>query len=133
LQSSSYRSRRGPRPKTPEPFDPTKLLTLAIAIAATADEASHRTAINRAYYAAFLLARSSVGLDSNTSSGVHMDVIDRLLPKNLASKLDSLFRLRKVADYETVPRRSEHYDWTGNWERARRLAEIIVEELQRRA
>lgn len=45
----------------PEPFDPLNLLKLAQDLANIGGEAEFRTAVGRAYYSLFLLAREKTG------------------------------------------------------------------------
>ena len=61
-----------------------------------------RTAINRAYYGAFLTARNYAGIN-NSSGSIHNEVISYYQNQNIGkvgNSLDSLKRLRQKADYE---------------------------------
>lgn len=107
-------------------------MLLATELATDPRESNLRTAVGRAYYAAFLFARENVGADDNTSAGVHKNVIDALTPKNMSDKLQQLLWLRKVADYELVPKRVEYYDWHANWTEAKRLSDLLITEFKRR-
>ena len=61
-----------------------------------------RTAISRAYYAVFILARHILGLDLHKTPEVHRIVVEKLreLSKPLGDKLQELRRRRNEADYE---------------------------------
>lgn len=65
-----------------------------------------RTAIGRSYYAAFLTTLEKLrgrGVKFTDDSRIHSDVRDglhRLKKSNIASKLESLFRMRVDADYK---------------------------------
>jgi hypothetical protein len=74
------------------------------------DEASLRTAINRVYYAAHLLAREKLisrgELVPKGTGDDHWQVIKTLRPgktRGLADMLDELRRLRQHADYHLNP------------------------------
>ncbi len=65
-------------------------------------EVQLRTAINRAYYGAFLTARDSAGI-SFSQANVHIAVASHYRDEKngiVANNLDSLKRLRQKADYE---------------------------------
>ncbi len=64
----------------------------------------HRTAIGRAYYAAFLLVRKHLGEQGHSFAEVgqvHKDVINTAMTRNRAigNKLQTLYRARIEADY----------------------------------
>ena len=81
---------------------PADFLTAAEKVAASASsEGDRRTAIGRAYYAAFLEAREKAGL-SNTRESVHKEVADWIfahVPGHTPQKFQSLHALRIRADY----------------------------------
>lgn len=89
------------------PFDPLGFLALAETLAqAVAEEAHHRSAISRAYYSVFLLAREKL-MTSNvlapfTTGEVHREVVRALRSVNQANgdQLDKLRRQRNRADYD---------------------------------
>jgi hypothetical protein len=91
-------------------------------------EAVLRTAIGRAYYTAFLLARDRTGV--TTTHGAHLAVITqlRMRDRTAGHQLDVLRHLRTVADYELRPRRTADQDWVRNWA----VAETIVSNLLRK-
>jgi uncharacterized protein (UPF0332 family) len=67
-------------------------------------ESKVRTAIGRAYYAAFLIAQAkleSLGDSFTNEKRIHADVIEKLSARDsgLGSKLNSLFYYRVDADY----------------------------------
>ena len=70
------------------------------------DEASHRSAVSRAYYGVFCIARNRLSMTYDKSRSVHWQVIKRLRESNnpkhkkLAKILSDLKRARERADYE---------------------------------
>jgi len=70
------------------------------------DEASHRSAVSRAYYGVFCIARNRLSMTYDKSRFVHWQVIKRLWKSNnpkhkkLAKILSDLKRARERADYE---------------------------------
>ena len=113
------------------PFDLMRFVTLADELASgTNDEARLRTAISRLYYGVFLLARQRAGIDERRF--VHERVRTALSSTNsrLAASLGVVGRLRDVADYEELPGNLHERDWSRNWQRARRNAEIVLTELR---
>ena len=68
----------------------------------TGQEMVYRNVINRAYYGAFLTARDSANITSDSGS-VHRDVIEHYQNNNksiISNNLDDLKRLRQIADYK---------------------------------
>jgi len=114
-------------------FDPLDFLTLAQSMASSgAQESELRTAVGRAYYALFLMARDK--MDVRRRNSVHHETIKRLKKtegyRTMADQLDELSRLRKVADYELTPIKPEHQNWPENWSRASLLVDRIRPRLQ---
>jgi len=87
-------------------FDPRDFILLAKSLAAEgASEADVRTAISRAYYGSFLLARSQTRLDDLRGPEVHRLVLEslyRLELPHLATRLHTLRTMRNEADYDTT-------------------------------
>lgn len=89
-------------------FDWSKYLDLASCITgepAADAEASYRTAISRAYYAAFCTARDYVSKKNNTSynSDAHRRVrtdLEKAASQKLANQLRTIMDMRHKADYE---------------------------------
>ena len=111
-------------------FDPLDFLRLADDLATDeAGEAALRTAIGRAYYAVYLLARSKTSVRDRRSA--HVRVREEISPTNqrLASLLGSMSKHRDVADYEPVPHSQQFRNWRRNWEHVRRNAYDALEEL----
>lgn len=88
-------------------FAPLSFFTLAqqLRSASSKDDAELRSAISRAYYAAFLVARDAKGMSSRGVSG-HAAVIDTFMTGNgadiaIGNRLSTLKKLREKADYET--------------------------------
>jgi uncharacterized protein (UPF0332 family) len=105
-------------------FNPINFLALAEALAdADADETKLRTAINRAYYAVFLLARARTGA-TEVEEGTH-SAVRRLLTqrgyREVAQRLAKLYDYRVEADYDLSPATSEQ-NWTETWQEAHILA-----------
>ena len=91
------------------PFDPLIFLELAKKIRSNKNfdyQGKLRTAIGRAYYAAFLKSLSklqSLGDSFSDNSRIHSEVRYKLQKRkksNIASKLESLFKMRIRADYK---------------------------------
>lgn len=88
-------------------FDPERFLEIANKILADRqyhDESGWRTAIGRAYYAAFLAVMKrlqSLGSTFADADRIHRDVIQELMKRNtgLANQLDQLREKRVDADY----------------------------------
>lgn len=111
-------------------FDPLLFLQLADELAtADADEATLRTAVGRAYYAVFLLARSKVGVHGRHN--IHERVRQTISPVNsrAASLLGSIAYVRFVADYELQPNNPRYRNWRRNWERVRNDVVNVLDEL----
>jgi uncharacterized protein (UPF0332 family) len=95
-------------------FDPRQYLSLAASVLATTpDEAALRSAVSRAYYAAFLVAREYVddrGIRGRSRSGRRLGSHERVIfsigavPDELAitmrNRLFRLKRLRTSVDYD---------------------------------
>jgi uncharacterized protein (UPF0332 family) len=93
-------------------FNWSHFFEVAQCLAETDDEASYRSALSRAYYAAFhharmYLARIDPELQIPAHGGAHEAVPQQLKlqnrtrqAKNAGTKLDKLKRLRKWADYD---------------------------------
>lgn len=85
-------------------FDPVEFFYIARKLykaSETLDSGTARTCINRAYYAAFLVAREK-SKNKSDGVGVHSDVIAHYKKKTpkLGNQLSTLFYKRKKADYE---------------------------------
>ena len=93
-------------------------------------EADLRTAIGRLYYAAFLLARESLGVTGR--SHIHGRVIGEVARNDrvAAVELEKLFDLRTLADYDLEIQDPLRNDWQRNYQMARRLANFILERLR---
>lgn len=108
-------------------FDPTLFLNIARELGQTSEEERLRTAIGRAYYAVFLVAREKLGV--TTRKQVHQMVIEELRRKPgtraIGDQLDRLRRLRTEADYDL---RSTS-NWRTNWTTAQSLAERLLPKL----
>ncbi len=95
-------------------FDPRRYLSLAEhVLAASEDEAAWRSALSRAYYAAFLVAREYVdgrGIKGRARSGRRLGSHERVIfsvgaiPDEMSSTMrNTLFRLKRLrtnADYD---------------------------------
>jgi len=84
-------------------FNPIEFIDLARELLLPSDgEGRIRTAMGRAYYASFLIARGAVGINEKTPD-VHRRVVSALYQRNpvIANKLHLLRRQRNFADYDT--------------------------------
>lgn len=85
-------------------FEPKEFISISKELSAGETEAHYRSLVNRAYYGAFGYAKIKLNIYS-TDISVHKDVISTLKrsPKpeeaKAGSRLESLFKLRKFADY----------------------------------
>ena len=114
-----------------QPFDPVKFLGLARELASQGrEEARLRTAVGRAYYALFLIARGKTGLRGKKAT--HRDVIKAVKKRNPSTghQLDALFRLRKLADYQLLPDNQNNRDWIQNWNRAEKIVNHVLPKLR---
>lgn len=85
------------------PFRPAAFARLADRLSRELDEASHRSAMSRAYYATFLVTRDLLAIRDRTAD-VHGRACQELKTiglEDLADDLEELRRLRNVADYNT--------------------------------
>jgi uncharacterized protein (UPF0332 family) len=109
-------------------FDPTLFLNMAQELGQTSEEERLRTAIGRAYYAVFLVAREKLGVV--TRRRVHQTVIEELKKtpgmRAIGDQLDRLRQLRTEADYDL---RSTS-NWRTNWITAQSLAERLLPRLR---
>jgi uncharacterized protein (UPF0332 family) len=113
-------------------FDPLAFLALADELVESdADEATLRTAIGRAYYALFLIARSKTSVQGRRNVHERVRVELGTQDRRLASLLGDVAYLRLVADYELVPFNHQFRDWAKNWERARKSVSIALQMLER--
>jgi hypothetical protein len=108
-------------------FDSNRFFAVARELAkAPYDEGRLRTAVGRAYYAAFLATRAHLGV-SNTELP-HGATIREAKARDLpfGNQLDAFRRLRIEADYEMVPVSAASADWNRNWGRALLLATRLL-------
>ena len=117
-----------------QPFDPLDFLDLARELGArTQDEASLRTAVGRAYYALFIIARDKLGFAMKRKA-VHTLVTKELKRRrgyrSTADQLAALKRLRHTADYQMLPDNPSDRDWQNNWSRAEEIVNQILHKLQ---
>jgi len=90
-----------------------------------------RTAVGRAYYAIFLIARDKLGVV--TTEKVHSEVIRILTRRDrkLGNQMFYLLNLRLAADYQMTPDRENDRDWQINWIRAQDAVAFILPKLER--
>lgn len=116
----------------PQPLDPLAFLRVAQVLAQEADEATLRTAIGRAYYALFLVARDKTRVKSTRA--VHTEVVSAVKKRQgyraTADQLDALRRLRVITDYQLLPDDPAMRDWSSNWTKAQTLVNHILPKLQ---
>ncbi len=116
--------------QSPPAFDPREFLALARSLVEQGrTEPILRTAVGRAYYTAFLLARDTTGVTA--TYGAHQAVITQLRQRDRSAgdQLDALRHLRTVADYELRPRRIGERDWMRNWITAERIVSSLLSKL----
>ena len=115
-----------------QPLDPLAFLNLAQELASQGnDETKIRTAVGRAYYALFLVAREKTGVRGRRN--VHQLVIDGVRGRTgyrpIGDQLDTLRRLRSVADYQLLPDKTADRDWMRNWSRVDEIVKRILPRL----
>ena len=113
-------------------FDPLQFLRLADEIATDdADEAALRTAIGRAYYAVFLLARKHTSVRGRHQA--HHRVREELggHSSRLAALLGTMASYRDLADYDLQPVNQQRQDWQRNWRLVRKNANEVLDELSK--
>lgn len=112
-------------------FGPLDFLRLADTLATDdPDEAALRTAVGRAYYAVFLLARAKTGVEGKRQA--HERVRQAISPVNerLASLLGTIATARYFADYEPRPTNSNFSDWKRIWQQVRQNVTSVLDELE---
>ncbi len=114
--------------------DAQALFQIAQELAAQADSANDvmkwRSAVNRAYYAVFLLAREKTRV--TPENDVHAEVVRRVRRQygDLISRdLFRLKELRRAADYEFPPP-EELSDWRANWTSTERKAQFLMDRFR---
>lgn len=115
------------------PLDPLAFVQLARELACrVGEEASLRTAVGRAYYAVFLIARdkTGVGRERHVRAEVIRAVKRRKAYRSTGDQLDALRRLRTVADYELLPPDPNDRNWVANWSRAESIVNRVLPRLQ---
>jgi hypothetical protein len=115
-------------------FDPLDFLGLARELGnRNQDEASLRTAVGRAYYALFIIARDKLGF-ATKKRAVHTLVTKELKKRkgyrSTADQFAALKRLRHAADYQMLPYDPADRDWQNNWSRTESLVNQILRKLQ---
>lgn len=119
--------------RSTQPLDPLAFLALARELAGQgADEAKLRTAVGRAYYTLFLIARDKTGVKGKKH--VHEKVISAVKGRSgyraVGDQLAKLRRLRVYADYHMLPERGTNRDWEMNWSIAIGLVDWVLPKLQ---
>ena len=117
-----------------QPLDPLAFLKLAQELANRDEkEVRLRTAVGRAYYALFLIARDKLRIRARRD--VHKKTINALKKRRgyltTANQLDALKRLRLVADYELLPHNKADRNWIHNWSRVQALVNQVLPKLTR--
>jgi len=108
----------------PPAFDPRLFTDIARNLAGQQppEEGRFRTAVGRAYYSLFLIARENLRI--RVREDVHSAVIRSLRAQNrrLGDQLDQLRHYRVVADYELIPDDPTKQNWEQNWNYVWQLA-----------
>jgi hypothetical protein len=116
---------------TDEPFDPLLFLALARELGQSDDQTKLRTAVGRAYYAVFLVARDRLSVVAGEKT--HKEVFESLKRRNqfrLRDQMMSLYKLRQIADYEMDGVDERCKDWKSNWTRQEKLADTAMTVVQ---
>jgi len=118
----------------PDPFDPLDFLKLAQDLANTGGEERLRTAVGRAYYSLFLLARERTGAyPVKKADSAHTLVINAVRKRKGFAVGNDLYRLKQfriTADYHLLPADVALQDWVQNWATAQALVQRLLPELQ---
>ena len=115
-----------------KPFDPIEYLKLAQRLSAhSQDEACLRAAVSRGYYAVFLMVRERTKGFSNDTSHRGVQKALKTRSRYASSRLASLHRLRKVADYDLTPPNLDDRDWIKNWSDANALINSLLPDIPR--
>ncbi len=119
-------------PPSSQSFDPEGFLNLARQLGGQSDEASLRTAVGRAYYAVFLIAKARLLVGD--APNVHALVIEKIRARNnthlWVKQLGTLRELRKTADYEPLPLNQSLRNWQHNCRKALGLAEHLLDKVR---
>ena len=103
---------------------------LAASASESGDEIKLRSAVSRAYYAVFLLAREKTKVTSSTD--VHAEVVRRVNRQYSTMTGDTLHKMktrRNAADYEFPPS-EEFRDWKENWRFAESKGKFLLERFR---
>ncbi len=121
----------------PNTFDPLQYFQIAKTLATvpeeTLREANLRTAVNRAYYAVFLLARVKTRVRGK--DGLHGQVKAAVQMRSFAagSEYETLRQMRVHADYLLKPGDADYDsaydDWQRNWKNAEWYAQSLFDFL----
>lgn len=111
----------------PDVFDPAEYVRIASDLAkSTSDEAAIRSAINRAYYALFLVARDRLGLEESDHISVVAAVKEE--DRTAGDQLGMLKFLRISADYHPTIMAGGVANWLAHW----RHVEPFLDPLRRK-
>ncbi len=118
----------------PDAFDPLDFLALAKELAEVGGEDRLRTAIGRAYYGLFLLARERTGaFPTRKEDSAHTLVINAVRKRRGFAVGNYLYRLKQLritADYQLLSVDVALQDWDQNWATAQALVQRLLPELQ---
>ncbi len=115
------------------PFNPLGFFHVARRLASESPgEAEYRTAVGRAYYCAFLVAREHLRPRlTGKQLRSHTEVIEALRRRDFGTgaRLDTLHRLRLSADYQLVGGLGRLPNWGQAWQRADHLCSQILRKM----
>ena len=114
-----------------QPFDPLEFWRQAQNLSTqNNNEVTLRTAIGRAYYSLFLLARERLKVSGRR--GIHATVVQRVKARDRTTgdQLHFLMRLRHTADYQLVPQKPQERNWQRNWQTVRTTVLHILPKIQ---
>jgi uncharacterized protein (UPF0332 family) len=118
-----------------QPSDSEAIFQLAKELSDLAGEEGNeiklRSAVSRAYYAVFLLARDKMKVTTETE--VHTEVIRQVRRQKgqlIGDALYLLKELRRTADYDFPVRNEDHKDWQKNWETASKKGEWLLSKFK---
>lgn len=103
------------------PFNPEEFIPIAELLVASDDESKHRSAANRAYYAAYLIAESMSGIDVQYKDS-HQEIWN-------VFNLDYCTNGQSIRDRGTkLKKRRQHADYDMSKSFSRKEAEYSIKE-----
>lgn len=118
---------------TKRSFDPQDIVTLAYMLGSGTDEASYRSAVSRAYYGVFLIAREHLRVRAKRGENIHGKVVQelRMRDNTIGNQLDKMRKLRNQADYDIGPSDSGVGLWAQRWRQVEPILRSLPSRVKR--